>query len=343
VRIASGGDTMNNIATVPVRLGGDIRRVTDLQVQEGEEGRIAVELATTGRVGLFQGVEINFTHSDIPADEWSARPWWHVWADGEHHSGLIFPGEASAPDFKEAKKGVTRRAIYAKAGDRVTVGRVRQVDEVTFLHHPHDYGVRLAYLKLTRADGSIETDIGPLAFYGNTRIMSHGSREVFDNAVARIAAIEPKGFGNLSDPPTWKQGADHMAKYHAAAAHDLLFEMLDGLPTDDTSSYVRLRSLVNSAMLAGFALAKHEARRAERQAAGAARGAKAGGEKTADHVARQRAQELWAEYPEETVYWVAQQICVEHSDKVQGTVERSIKKLTPPTSRSYNPSKGYGK
>ncbi len=333
-------------ADVPVRFGGAIRRVTDLQVQDGEEGRIAAEIATTGRVGIFEGVHIDFTHPDLPADEWWARPWWHVFGDGEHHCGLVFPGEASAEDWQRAKSTVGRPAIYAKPGDKVTIARVQQVDNISFLHHPHDYSVRKAYLTLTRPDGSSESDIGPLAFYGNTRIMHHGSREAFDNAVARISAIEPAGlrWSDASEAhfPIWENGAAVVAKHHAARAHDDLFKLLDALPPDD-SAHVHLRSLVNSAILAGFALAKHEAQRAERQAAGAAKGARAGAEKTADHVAREMAKQLWDENPTETVYWVAKQICAVHKEKEQGTVERSIKHLTPPTSKSYKPEKGYGK
>jgi hypothetical protein len=332
-----------------VKFGGPIRRVTDLQVQEGEEGRIAVELATTGRVGELEGVLIDLTHPDLPPDEWWARPWWHVFGDGAHHCGLVFPGEASAPveDWQRSKSDVERPAIYANPGDKVTVARVQQVANVSFLHHPHDYSIRRAYLTLTRPDGSTVDDVGPLAFYGKTRIMGHGSREAFDNAIARIAELEPAGLCwpallDASRRPTWENGPDVVAKYHAAEAHDDLFKLLDALPPDDHTAYVHLRSLVNSAMLAGFALAKHEAHRAERQAAGAARGAKAGAEKTADTAARDMAKQLWDENPTQTAYWVAKQICAAHKDKDPNTVTRSIKHLTPPTSKSYNPGKGYG-
>ena len=337
-----------NYTKVPVRSGGAIRRVTELQVQAGEEGRIAVEIATTGRKGVFEGVHVDFSHPEIPPSEWWARPWWHVFGDGEHHCGLIFPGEASAAseDWQRFKANVERQAVFAQPGDRVTVSRVKRVQEVTFLHHEHDYSVRYAFLTLTRSDGTVITDIGPLAFYGNTRLIGHGSREAFDNAIARIAALSPDGLRedpfDLKRLEPWKHGPAEAALHYAGEAHDELFALIDELAPDDTMGYIRLRELANAALLAGFALGKHEAHRAERQAEGAARGAKAGGEKTADHVAREMAKQLWAENPTKRVYWVAKQIVVAHPDKDQNTVARSIKHLTPPTSESYNPAKGYG-
>lgn len=346
---------MTNETPVPARFGGPIRRITELQVQAGEEGQTAVEIATTGRVGVFEGVHVDFTHADLPPGEWWARPWWHVWADGEQHCGLIFPGEAKAAEadgigWKRIRERTTREEIFALPGDRLTVARVQQLQEVTFLHHPHDYSVRYAFLTLTRPDGTTINDIGPLAFYGSTRLIGHGSREAFDNAIARIATLsldglqlpkDEEGFLSRRLEP-WKHSPSEAALHFAGEAHDELFSLIDELSPDDTSGYVRLRSLVNAALLAGFALAKHEAQPAERQAAGAAKGAKAGGEKTADHVSREMAKKLWAENPTETAYWVAKQICATHQDKDPNTVTRSIKHLTPSTSKSYNPSGGYG-
>jgi len=328
---------------VPARFGGEIRRVTDLQVQEGEEGWIAVELATTGRVGVFEGVHIDFTHADLPADEWWARPWWHVFGDGEQHCGLVFPGEAGAPaeDWERAKSDVERPAIHAKAGDKVTISRLQQTDGVSFLHHPHDYSVRKAFLTLTRPDGSTVEDIGPLAFYGKTRIRGQGSREAFDNAIARIADIDPAGlrWPDLFDAnrrPSWDNGPDTVAKYHAAEAHDGLFELLDTLAPDDHRSYVQLRSLVNSAMLAGFALAKYEAQRAEKWEAARKASAQKGAAATRNDDWREAAKVIWRSEPALTTNAVARRLVGDQFNDIEvSSMSRAIRNLAPPASSSH--------
>ena len=332
---------------VPVRFGGDVRRVTDLQVHEGSEGRTAIEIATTGRIGVFEGVHIDFRPPQLPADEWWARPWWHVFGDGEAHCGLVFPGEAAASKavWNETKGDVRRQALYAMPGDRLTIARVAQVDEASKLHHPHDYSVRKAYLRLTRADGSVEEGIGPLAFYGKTRIMHHGSREAFDNAIDRIAALEPAGLQwpdvfDESRRPTWGNGAEAVAKYHAAQAHDDLFALLDALAPDDHSARAQLRSLANSALLAGFALAKHEASRAEHWDAVRKANAAKGGEATRNDDWRDAAKSLWRDEPTLSTNAVATRLVNEmFNDSEVSSIARAIRYLAPPTSSSHKPDK----
>jgi len=332
--------TINN--KLPVRSGGPIRRVTEPQVQEGEEGRIAAEIAMSGRIGVFEGVHIDFTHPKLPANEWWARPWWHVFGDGEERSGFVFPGEAAAPADKwdRAKSGVIRKPIFAKAGDRITVARVSQTDSVSFLHHPHDYSVRKAFLTLTRPDGSTISDVGPLSFYGKTRITHHGTRQAFDNAVARISEIEPVGLCWPNQPeirlPSWKNGADAVAKFHAAVAHDDLFALLDGLAPDDDDMYVRLRSLANSAILAGFALAKHEAQRADQWEASRKASAKKGADATRNDEWRDAAKSIWRAEPTLTTNAVAKRLVGEQFNDIEvSSMSRAIRNLAPPTSNSH--------
>ncbi|HWV60275.1 MAG TPA: hypothetical protein VN034_06460 [Sphingopyxis sp.] len=330
---------MTNYAKVPVRFGGEIRRVTDLQVQEGEEGRIAVELATTGRVGELEGVLIDFTHPDLPPDEWWARPWWHVFGDGEHHCGIVFPGEAAAPkeDWDRAKADVQRKPIYAVAGDTLKIGRVQQHNEVSNLHHMHDIRPRLAYLTLIHADGTEETEIGPLAFYGSTRLIGHGAREAFDNAIARIAAIEPTGLAQTmfdsNRRPDWQNGADVVAKFYAAEAHDELFAMIDALNEDDTRGHVRLRSLVNAALLAGFALAQHEAERAFEEERRREERRKLATKARTDPDREICARTVWTEKPHLTTNAVAEIMMERWPEKFQAkdksSLWKSINKFKP--------------
>lgn len=330
----------------PVRFGGPVRRVTELEVTEGDDAKLAVEIATSGRVGTFQGVKIDFNHDDLPSDEWWARPWWDVWRDGEHHIGLIFPGEA-AHDAELRKLGVTREAIYALPGDAVSISRVKQIQEVSFLHHPHDYSVRHAYIKLTRADGTEKDNIGPLAFYGRTRLIGHGSREAFDNAIARIEMLKPNGLqqsGFWAEPQqlNWKNGADVIASHYAGQAHDVLFDLLDALDVNDTKSYVRLRSLVNATMLAGFALAKHEmkqakeweaSREANRKIATAKAREASGSEKKIE-----AAKACWRDNPALTTNAVAEILINEcWPDTYTASMSRTIKRFAPPESPSHDP------
>lgn len=330
----------------PVRFGGPVRRVTELQVADGDDAKLAVEIATSGRVGIFQGVNIDFNHDDLPSNEWWARPWWDVWGDGEHHIGLIFPGEA-AHDAKLHKLDVTREAIYALPGDSVCISRVKQIQEVSFLHHPHDYSVRHAYMKLTRTDGTVKDNIGPLAFYGHTRLIGHGSREAFDNAIARIEMLRPNGlrrYGTRTQPPrpTWKNGADIVACHYAADAHDALFELLDDLDADDTKGYVRLRSLVNATMLAGFALAKHEMKQAQeweskreanRQIATAKAREVAESEKKIE-----AAKECWRNKPALTTNAVSEiLISTTWPEAYTASISRTIQRFAPPGSSSHKP------
>lgn len=336
---------------VPVRSGGPIRRVTDLQVQGGSEGRIAVEIATTGRVGVLEGVHVDFTHADLPAAEWWARPWWHVWADGEQHCGLIFPGEArvaaaGGERWERIKSQMQREQIHARVGDKVTVARVRHEREVTFLHHEHDYSVRHAYLTLTRPDGSTINDIGPLAFYGNTRLIGHGSREAFDNAIARISTLAPGGlrkeWSDLDRIEPWKHGPLDAALHYAGEAHDEMFELLDELSDDDTMGRLRLRELANAAILAGFALAKYEAQRADKWDAARRAASQKGGDVSRRDDWRDAAKEIWRQFPNYTKTKVANILVERFNPSEPKAIEvrsmiRAIEKFAPPTSKSHNP------
>lgn len=329
-----------------VRFGGPVRRITKLQVAQGDDAKLAVEIATSGRAGIFQGVHIDFNHDDLPANEWWARPWWNVWGDGEHHIGLIFPGEA-AHDAELRKLGVTREAIYALPGDSVSISRVKQIQEVSFLHHPHDYSVRHAFMKLTRIDGTVIDNIGPLAFYGYTRLIGHGSREAFDNAIARIEMLRPNGLrqygvGIKSEQPYWENGADVVASHYAGEAHDILFELIDGLDDDDTKGYVRLRGLANAALLAGFALAKHEMRQAQEWEAKREANRKIATAKAREASGSEKkieaAKACWRENPALTTNAVAEiLINTTWPEAYTSAISRTIKQFAPPQSPSHKP------
>jgi hypothetical protein len=251
------------------------------QTQEGEDGRLAVLIGGPLRVGTFQGVHIDFRHSDLPQGEWEALPWWHVWGPTPKWAGIIFPAEASGglKKLRAAKGwGDALPAVYARPGDRITITAVTTEKMRSRFDHPHDQEVRIATLRIERPTGEF-VEAGPLAFYGTGAIVGHSTVEAFDHMVERI--LGHAGFSDFPSPSErlvageyWGLSLEHAALKFAQSAHRDFFKLLDTMPPDEAGTdRAVLRSLANDAMLAGFLLAKIEGveatQRAEKQVVGA--------------------------------------------------------------------------
>lgn len=245
-------------------------RITNRQVADGEDAKLAALIAGELRTGTLQGVMVDFRHSELPNGEWEASPWWYVWPN----VGLVFPEEAALEMTRlRTEKGVSEDtpAVLACTGDRLTVERVEtQLSDARF-DHPHDRERRLAFLRLERPDGEVLHLDTPLPFYGTSRIREHGTREAFDHVIERImrhAAVGelPEYALSRVSGHVWQQPLEQAALCFAEEAHRHFFKLQTTLPEYGTPlGWMRaaLHSVANSAALAGFLLGKLEGREAE--------------------------------------------------------------------------------
>jgi hypothetical protein len=274
-------------------------RITAYQVSRGTDAAIAADIAADVRHGNLEGVNVDFRHLDLP-DGWWARPFWYVWGRSPHSAGLIFPSEAehTVDELRKAKGDLEADAIFARAGDSLTVGRVEVVNEAAFMCHPHDAKAYDAYLTLARSNGDVLNELGPLRFYGSTRIKGGAMREAFDNAMSRIGELRDTWGLSAFDPvPRWSDGTDAVAHWHGSRAHQSYSNLLDGIDRSDGHMTANLRSLANSAMLAGYALAVHEMRKAENTAAKIAANLERGTPARTDKNREIYSKQIWAEKP----------------------------------------------
>ena len=109
--------------------------------------------------------------------------------------------------------------------------------------------------------------------------------------------------------------------------------MLDG--EKQLQARVLLSMVANSAALAGFALGKVEACKAEKIGLASHRNRQLATAKNTNHHWRDAAKEIWAKHPKWTTHRVAKQIA--QGDEDVSSVQRSIKKLAPETSPSFKP------
>ena len=171
------------------------RRITDLSIAEGETGTVAPLIAGRQRCGVIEGVEVDFRHPDLPADDWEARPFWYVWGESPSHAGIIFPYEAAygVAELRKLKAiDDSVPAVFALVGDKITVESVVPKIEDRRFDHPHDAQQRLAYLRIERPSGEVRYPAGPLTFYGTSQIKNGALRETFDHIVTRIVR-QPTG------------------------------------------------------------------------------------------------------------------------------------------------------
>lgn len=291
------------------------------------------------RHGIIDGVEVDFRHPDLPASDWEARPFWHVWASPPSHAGIIFPAEAA---FGEARLRGEKQlddalpAIYANPGDKVTVTSVVPMIKDRRFDHPHDAQHRLAYLRIERPNGDVVDLPEPLAFYGVTQIREGALRETFDHLAARIAlhagvqGLESRQRDPFDFTRYWDRELSEIALRAAQDAHRDYFGLLDQLPEGEKGGQLRarLRSLINAASLAGFMLGKVEARKAERMGAATLRNQ----ERAVAAVARtdwtEKAEAIWKDHPEYSRTRVAKLIA-EGTDDDQRSIMRRIQSVEP--------------
>lgn len=312
------------------------RRISNYQVTRGSDAAVAAEIATDKRQGILQGVDVDFRHPDLP-EGWWARPFWYVWGLPPASAGLIFPDEAThtLDELRKAKGDMADAApVYAREGDRLTVSRVEVVNEARFMCHPHDALAYDAFLTLTRTSGETLSDIGPVRFHGSTRLRGGASREAFDNAMRRIADLQ--GYWvlpELEPVPRWDDGPDTVARWHGSVAHRCYSNLLEGIDRSDGRMRASLNSLSNSAMMAGYALAVHEMRKAEHDAAVRESNRQRATMARTDSDREVCAKAIWAEKAWLTVHAVAKQMMEswpeKFGDKDISSLQKSIKRFKP--------------
>lgn len=316
------------------------KRVTERRVQEGEFAIIAAQIAGKQRQGVLAGVTVDFRHGDLPPSDWEPLPQWFVLGN----SGIVFPDEVNAistttgPE-RDILDEMVAQSVKLRPGDRLTIESViPEIGDGRF-DHPHDRQCRRAYLRVERPSGEVLGGIGPLAFYGVTRIRNGAHRESFDHVLGRICLHSGKDLyerginGTYAGPWDWGMPLEEIARRMGTHAHDSYFRLFAQLPPEGTARAL-LRSLVNDAAVAGFLVGKIEARKAEKIGAGALRGVEAGAAATRNEAWREGAKHLWAEHPGWTLYAVANAIKAD-SDDSQNSIERAIAHLCPPSSPSY--------
>lgn len=319
-----------------------IRRITAKVVAEGEDAAIAARIAGPARHGVLQGIEVDFRNSQIPPD-WEPYAWWYVWDGGRTRPSLLFPSEAVfGLTHLRDEMGLsddTAEPIWLQPGDKVSVDRVETVKTDRRFDHPHDAETKLVFLKVVRADGTQELPPVPLPFYGTSRLFRGAKRSSFDSIVERAmasAAMEADNPALAMEPWVnwWEKPLAVHASSEARRALRAYWELHSSLNSVSNGKLTaHLRRLANSAALAGFLLAKAEAKKPEHMAAAIF----SNGQKGADAVRRDdwrdKAQALWNEHPTDTVNSVAVRIMEGTDDEVR-SIARAIKSLAPASSRT---------
>lgn len=311
-------------------------RIKQRRIATGETAVAADRIAGAERRGFIDGVEVDFRHPDL-SPEWEPLPQWYVWARPPIHAGILFPKEAAlrlTDEFKQIKADLEDLpAIEAQPGDRVSVESVvPQIGDRRF-DHPHDNQCRLAYLQLERGSGEVVRGIGPLAFYGATRIRAGAHRETFDHVLARIRIHTAKELYerglNGSYPPSswnWAMPLEDIARVMGAQAHAAFFKLLDLLPPDEGGSTARahLRSLANDAVMAGFLLAKSEARAVEDRAMRQIAAARQAADTRRDDDLIEKGRDLEALHPTWKRNRIAKELLADYPHRELSSVNRSL-------------------
>lgn len=313
------------------------KRITERRLSDDETAKAAALIAGENRRGVVDGVEVDLCHPSLDPADWEPLPQWYVGGN----SGVVFPSEWSHPEwprFKEDREILD--CVELHAGDRLTVESVvPEIGDGRF-DHPHDRQFQRAYLRVERPSGEILSGIGPLAFFGRTKIRNAATREAFDHILERICLHTGKPLyeqgpnGSCMPDPSWSGSLEDVARAHAAEAHDAYFRLLALLPEQGLAP-AYLRMLANDAALAGFLLGKAELRKAERTAGAILDNAARGAEKVTRTDWREKAKRLWAENPRWTTNRVATVIAQDDGLAEVRSVSRSIRHLAPPTSPSH--------
>lgn len=309
------------------------RRITERRAGAGKVGGEAAALIAGSRVGIVDGVHVDFRHPELDPAEWEAAPHWYVWGLPPQNIGVIFPSEAAlgVDELTRIKSPeVSELPVFiAKPGDSLSITHVVPEIRDARFDHPHDRQTRLAYLKL-ESDGVQHALPSPLQFVGTTRIRDGATRLVFDNTVERICkltSVHDIQAASIRLPERWDASLESRAIAAAVRAHSAVFQLLD--ETGEESFHAaRIRTLANNAVLMGFLLAKSEARRAEASAAKSAENALKGAAKVTRLDWRKKAEEIWAMDPSLKVHAVAVRIAEGTEDDVR-SISRAIKKLKP--------------
>lgn len=325
------------------------RKIARRAVGTGEASAAAAAIAGELRHGVIDGVEVDFRHPELPAQDWEARPFWHVWGQPPASAGIIFPGEASyrVAELRKLKSlDENVPAVFARPGDRLTIASVVPKFADRRFDHLHDAQQRLACLVIKRPSGELVCPTEPLTFYGTSQIRDGALRETFDHVLSRISAQagvadlferSPQDAPGCDFTPFWSLSFEDMALIAAQKAHRAYFNVRAALPSDDTAdpklSRAHLRSLVNNAALAGFLLAKAEARTAEKAGAGTMKNQVLASAARTNTVWRDKANAIWKAHPDWRTHRVAKHVA--ESDDDLSSVQRAIKGLAPPTSPSY--------
>jgi hypothetical protein len=322
-----------------------MERIIPRPVGSGESSEIAAAIGGEQRHGFIDGVEVDFRHPELPL-EWVAAPFWHVWADGRSHAGLIFPEEAVFPlDELRDLKGLPDDfpAIYVREGDRLSIASVVVSINDPRFDHPHDYQEREARLKIERASGEVEFLEKGLTFLGAMRVRNGATRHSFDNIAARICShagkddLEPRE-GSASGH-YWEMPLEQIALDSAWMAREAYQQLLRVLPEDGAPGAklerAYLRKVINRAALAGFLLGKVEARKPEKMAGSSLINLELAQQARVNQPRRDAAEAAWKKHPTWRSYRIAKLIALPGEDV--GGVSKSIKHLAPPTSPSFQP------
>ena len=327
------------------------RRITEYAVADGPEAEAAAEIATTTHFGILDGVEVDFRHPLLPVTDWHASSFWHVWGDGPHQAGVIFPSEAERGSIEDARQRKyipdTFPTIIVNAGDKLTIADVIINEDDRIFDHQHDKESRYAILQITRRDGSIEVLHKPMVFHGATRLRNGSWRHQFDNVIDRIKHYV--GEDNLSGVTkysipvplgAWALPAEEQAYFAAYSAHKGYFDLYDAIEALDVPNKVAmqacLQGLANSAAMASFLLGKIEARRADQIASKTVNGGKRLGLSNANQYWVEEAERLWKENPQWTLNKIAKTISLgDENDKRSIMKARGVVLACPKTSSSW--------
>jgi hypothetical protein len=155
-----------------------------------------------GDHGEYEGVYFDFRHELIPPGEWVCPvpesegttladpdlpliwyPWFGDWKTRVCHC------EPPKQNLKNVGRSFAKRsaACFVEAGDKVEIDHVEKKETGDLFEHAHDAEIILAFLKITRKDGTFTNVIDPLVYRGFNSILSTSDKlNVVENIQARI-------------------------------------------------------------------------------------------------------------------------------------------------------------
>lgn len=294
----------------------------------------------------FGGVQFDLRAPELPSHEWEwprfvterarGHNGIHIAGDFDDPTPLLLGGTAGEFARECAKKAEVEGRSILFPGDRVCVTRVRvETFNPDPFALPPDREGALAWLRVERPSGEAFL-LEPIVLFRRGCLLK-GTTDVLGRLEERRAIMSEAG--------QQVEELERLAERLRAAIFSVR-NALAARKSEDSELHQTwfalgyLDEAVNLAAEIGYWQGRLEAASAmeplARHALDRQQQAREAGRKNAKALRLDYATSYWLKYPEATVYEVARAYLAEgNEDAEQSSVERSIKKIIPPTSKSY--------